>query len=422
MLNTQELVDKSTRTVSGKLARIKAHGHWQGGPIAYGTCVACLTPDGQELWTCELDKGQHRQQYPDGRVFYRDYFPRDRGDLDILLIQPSKFPERIRAIQLVFRLYSQGVGTVAIAQQLNKAGYRLQDGRLFYNTFIRTLIVRGVIYTGQMAWGKVSSSKYARPDSTAPTGYALVENPEGYTERPEDEWIYSKRLFEPIVSREVWLACRKILQDRSLVVVPRSNSAVYSRIVICGHCNKPMIFWPTVQHGPMYKCATYHKYGKLNAAGCGVGQVKQSTIDDYVARWLEDTGQTLSFAVDDSPIVALYKQRGSLSQPRAELRKAVEDYLYEKLALMYDYRQLGGSRIYTVGRKTITFPNPECSSILLQELLDVIEPLDQQRSNEQLESLRAEKDRLSDLFTETRNRSVRVKILSTVERLGLGIQ
>jgi DNA invertase Pin-like site-specific DNA recombinase len=422
VLNTQELLDKSTRTISGKLARIRATGCWQGGPIQFATSIGCYTPEGRLLWKCEPDRGQYRQEYNDGRVLYRDYFPKDRGGLDVLLIQPSSFPERIAAVQTIFQLYSQGVGYVSIARRLNELGYSLPDGRDFYCTFVRTTIKRGVIYTGRGAWNKGTGAKYSRPDPAAPTGIALCADQAGkWQENDESLWIYSRELFTPIISRELWERCQQLSRENAKACSRRSG-AVYSGLLYCGHCSRPMIAWATSRSGLLYCCATYHQHGRNNTTGCGVGQVREAAIDRFVDRWLEDTGKALSFCAVPSPLAALYAEREAVCEAARALRRAVEDYLYEHLPPVCHYRQEGQYRVFDWQGDghhswSIRLPGYRGSPARLQEIADWLESCEQAGNTRTLAALRAERARLVSLFTEATNKSIREGVAVKVEAL-----
>jgi site-specific DNA recombinase len=59
-------------------------------------------------------------------------------------------------VQLIYHLYASGKGLKALANHLNKAGYRTKHNRLFSINGVAT-ILDNVIYNGKISWLKIEN-------------------------------------------------------------------------------------------------------------------------------------------------------------------------------------------------------------------------------------------------------------------------
>ncbi len=410
-----ELQDKASQTLTGKIARVSTQGHWMGGPIAFGTSVTNYAPDGTEVWHQETVPGgsgfQYEITYPDGRKITRDQSCKDKSRGDIPRVEPSRIPGRVEAVQEAFRLFAKGVGCNTIARRLNELGYRTQTGGVFYPMFVHKLVERGIIFTGVYAYGQQSSGKYGNHASG--TEYRMVDNPKGKTtKKARETWLTYQTSWQPVVSQETYDKARKRIQSK--VVAPRSSKhdwAVYSRLLVCSGCGQPMTAW-LLQGRHLYCCATYKRYGLDSKSGCGCNQVKQETIDGFLKRYLDDYGQTLSFAAAKSPLRALLAQLASERvEDCATARKiwdAIESYMFDKLADYFPFRTQGKARVFQVvlpsehyeaEEAEITLPGCESPGIL-EELISLMENSDRSRYSGELERLTARHGHLCSLFEE----------------------
>ena len=404
--STAELQDKSSQTLTGKIAKAQ-HGQWMGGQIIYGCGVVNHSPDGTELWYQEVIGGKYRVDYPDGRVVWRDTACRDRGDNDVSRLVPSRIPERVEAVRLMFRLTTQGVGSNTIAKRLNTQGYRTQSGGLMYPQFVQSIIKRGVIFTGVAAFGKQTTGKYG--NHSGGTDYEMVDNlAKRARPKPREAWLTYACGWEPVVSQELYDEARKAIQAAK-PRAPRHDWATYSGLLVCGGCGKRLSTAYSDAYGKRYRCPTYEKYG-THQTTCGVNQVKQEVIDAYVARWLEDYCISLEFADKPSPLVALRGERAKRTGTARLLWESIEHYMYDRLSEYFHYKQKGKRRVFTaeLGDETVILTLPGCDDPRALELLmELVESTDRSRYGEELAGLEARHVKLVGLFVDAPTAMVR---------------
>ena len=160
---------RSRNTITGQTTKARKR-NYLGGPIAYGVAIRCVAIDGVQRWTSEMvGKKLYETQYADGRLTILPYTPcGDRAPSDELLFCRSRYPDRIWVIKYVFESFLAGDGARKIVGSLNNLGYRLPGGRLFHNSFVRNVIVNGCVYTGRIAYFKVSTGKFYQGNKLVP--------------------------------------------------------------------------------------------------------------------------------------------------------------------------------------------------------------------------------------------------------------
>jgi hypothetical protein len=423
MTSSDELDFKATRTLGEKVRRAAA-GSWQGGHIPHGSAVLALDQDGQELWRVELFADRKLQIYPDGREIYRDHFPRDRGSDDVLHLVPSCYQDRRDSVKFMMEHYAAGAGAPTIARQLNALGYRLQNGGLFYPMAVLHVLSRGAHHTGRYAWGKCRAGKYA--SRTEGIQYELVDNPTGKrTRRPPEEWLWSEPIGEPLISRELFDQVQSRLQDRhrkNRKRAPKDPRCWLSGMLTCSTCKKTMTANANKRRGLHYCCTSYQsRGGPANEYGCGNNAVSQAELERLVGQYLEDTHAAVS-EVKDGPLLApLYSERSGARERLREVRKAVEDYLYEQLGSYFNHVQHEGYRVFTVelpdGDASFRLPGYDGDPVLLEELLSLAEQADGRQNRDRLRELRAEHDRLYGLFSHMPTEMMRQRLLADVNRV-----
>jgi hypothetical protein len=253
--STQEVLDKSSRSLGGRLDRA-ARGLWQGGVILTCSAVECRTASGQLLWTVEEVDGALVQSYPDGRRVTRDTFPTDRqtrgSGADQLRLVPSTNPAHREAVRLIFTLYDQAINTTTIAWRLNALGYRTNRGEPFYCRLILN-ILRGAHFAGRSSFGKERRGKYYRKARGQELKYERVED-----DAPAREYLgHSDWLLGPpvadcdrtqvadgaIISFELWERCQARMDSRYGKRSPRNLQCWLSPVLYCGDCGTKMTAW-----------------------------------------------------------------------------------------------------------------------------------------------------------------------------------
>ena len=422
--STQELQLKAKSSLGGKL-RKAALGAWQGGQIPYGLCVRCLVPDGAELWQVEIVNGKHSQLYPTGQVIFRSYFPRDRSPSDRLVLGQSRIPERITAVRLMYDLYNQGMNHGTICHKLNNLGHRTPQNKLFYPSYLWSLMRRGVHYLGRQAYAQHSWGKYARHKS----GAELEVVPEGSKSRvarPESDWLWSDQLFGPIIRPETWEKAKPRLFPAPRKRSPRSSDATYAGILACETCGKTMSFWRR-RGVPSYACTTYKDWpGPRSECPCGINTVKQEVLDTMLNQYLTDVGEVLCFD-QSSALASILATRKSTYKHLADVRTAIERYLYEKLPEILPVNQQGKHRIFTLslfdGDSVFRLPDFAVLSstggadTTIDHLVDLMEQLEGASTKNKIKALEARHDRLYDVFTDMPTKMMREKLVREAQEI-----
>jgi DNA invertase Pin-like site-specific DNA recombinase len=397
MTSTQEVLDKSTRTLGTKLARASC-GLWQGGLIPTCSAVECRTASGQLLWTVEEVDGQFQQTYPDGRIALRESFPTDRqikGDLaDQLRLVPSRDPARRHAVELAFTLYDQGIGTPTIARKLNSLGYRTGKGTPYYPNLIPG-ILQGSHFAGRVGYGKERKGKFFRR-RVGQAKYERVKNlPREYLDR--SQWLLGPETDEAIISWELWERVQARMDAKYNTRSHRNLDCWLSPVLVCGDCGNKMVAWLDRRQGLRYGCQT-NKKGK----GCKSSTARHDKLEALVYRYLEDTGQSLAALSEGEGLAPLYAQQVEARTKLGEIRLAIEAYLYGELTAYYPYREQNGYRIFQVelpdGSKSIRLPDFTGRHEAISWLLNELENAETAQSRAELQRAKEEHGRLYALF------------------------
>jgi Resolvase, N terminal domain/Recombinase/Recombinase zinc beta ribbon domain len=431
ILDTGEQVSRAQRTVNGCISKVKRTGAHLGGKLPYGLALRCVTPAGVEIWHCEtVGKKSYLKSTPDGREVVMTRLPTgDRGESDLLLTCPSRFPDRIQGVKMIFEQYVAGINTHKIAALLNKRGFRTQYGTSFYASFVDWILKYGVGLTGRPAYGRSSVGKYHQHRTKTVT--SAVENLQGRrTYKPQDDWLRSEvELFPPIISEESWDAARKMRQDkRGKPRVSGRPTAVFTGLLVCSHCGRRMTANFT-RNKQKYQCTTNLTQGGP-ASGCHVNTIRQEVLDPHVNEFLETIGASLAWTESKQPLKILYSDKSDSLRAIDGLRAAIELWLYDALSEIFEYKQRGEFRIFTVSDEfrnaafgngwdidipeTIRLPGYSGCAGVLQDIADFIEHGQQGHSRQQLAKLRVRLEHLLSIFPEATLKSVRDKLLQEI--------
>ena len=432
ILDTGEQMARSRNIITGQTTKARK-GNYLGGYIAYGVAIKCIDPDGRILWTSEMvGKKLYETQYADGRVSVKPYTPcGDRAPSDRIVFDRSRYPDRIKAVGLIYKSFLAGQGVHRIAGELNSLGYRLPGGRLFYSSYVRALISSGHVYTGRVAFFKANVGKFYQGNKNSPVP---VKNLKGKTKTKNniEDWLVSEEVFEPIISMEEYHQAHALLVSKARPRVRQNQAAVYAGLLICENCGVPM-----TANGDKYCCTTYLNNGGPRS-GCTPNSIKSCVIDTYVDTWLEETGQTLAWTSTSEPVASLYKIRDINDRMRS-LMVAVEHYLAVKLGLAFPYEeQSDGSRVFEIPGLEIVetmestgahdvihrfrLPGYDGDPCFLQNLLGAVEASENASQTTRVAAWQARKAHLLSIFPEAQNQSLREALVRELNTLDSQIQ
>jgi DNA invertase Pin-like site-specific DNA recombinase len=306
-----EQTEKSHRILGGKVSKARL-GEWQGGPVRLGFDVACHSRETkQELWRVILD-GRHKRVkvWPDGRQKRFDgknNFPKYQPATEVLRITPSRDEAKLGAVVRMFqRFATESITLHALAHDLNGQGFRTGYGGFFQGRQVEEMLT-DPNYLGYYTWNRLHCGKFHRWSD----GRATPE--ENYGERlshnDKADWIHSsERLFAPLIDRATWDAVqRKLDRDKPRREnAPRCPTLFLAGLVYCGHCGAMMTGSahkrparsgkgrraPTLE----FFCSTYRRavrYRQQRRGTCLRNAVLQRELEQYVERYLEETGKRL---------------------------------------------------------------------------------------------------------------------------------
>jgi DNA invertase Pin-like site-specific DNA recombinase len=406
MADRREDVTKSSRAIGGKLAAAK-RGRFQGGPLLCCSALECHSPARKLLWTAEVVEGRVVQTYPDGRREIREHAPADRNREDHVRLVPSRDPVKRECVKTVFEMFDAGHGTPAIARRLSAQGVRTDYGKLWTPIQVRSILRRGIHFTGRDAFGKVRVGKYHRRKGD---GYEKVPayGKNSKETLPYSEWLLGpQQEYEPVIPWELWERVQKRLAERNRPRSPKNPALYLAGLVVCAGCGKKMTGWSTKRDGLRYKCSTYTELGKGN---CHNNSFRQSQVEPLIARYLEETGQTLQGIREWDWLGHLFAERDQALERLRSIRQAVEMHLYQHLPEFLDFKQRGRFRHFRLelpgnphlheGPRIEKFRLPEFDGdhATLSYLLDWLQAVEHREAHRRLAELEQEHGRLSQLF------------------------
>jgi site-specific DNA recombinase len=183
-------------------------------------------------------------------------------------------------VHLIYSLYAEGKGLKAIANHLNKAGYRTKHNRHFSINGIATILDNHV-YIGKIRWLQMENwdKKRRRGKNSNPI---LVDGKH-----------------EQIISDELWSIVRALRQSKSFKQRQSNEPFLLSSILRCPDCGQGMV--PSIttstrkdgskQKHRYYVCSDFHNKG---SAACKANSIKAYDAEDAVInriiKFLNDSG------------------------------------------------------------------------------------------------------------------------------------
>lgn len=167
--------------------------------------------------------------------------------------------EEADIVRYIFERYIQGVGSTVIARELNNAGYKSLNGKLFRESSIR-IILRNEKYKGDVLMGKTFTI-----DAIS---HKRVKN------YGEEDMYYIDNHHEPIIEPEVFEKAQQIMEKRAVNrrlgrgkdFERYSKKYAFSSMINCGFCNAIFIKrnWNAGKPNSKraWQCCTLVKKGK----------------------------------------------------------------------------------------------------------------------------------------------------------------
>lgn len=182
--------------------------------------------------------------------------------------------DEAKVVQLIYQLYANGKGLKAIANHLNKAGYRTKRNRHFSINGVAT-ILDNVIYNGKISWLKVENWDTKRRRGKNP-------NP-----------ILVEGQHEAIVSDELWSVVQARRKSKSFKQRQSHEPFLLSSLLRCPDCGQgmvPSITTYTRKDGTKrkhryYVCGNFHNKG---SSACKANSIKAYEAEDAVINKIDN--------------------------------------------------------------------------------------------------------------------------------------
>ncbi len=218
--------------------------------------------------------------------------PRDKKATGYRL-EPSIEKDRLKAVNLMFELYDQGMGFAAISENLWKQGYKHYDRPFGYHGV--EVILSNTAYIGMPGWGKVGVGQYLHAIGKMPTKIKRKSTDTLTIKKAEADVIYPLQpLFEPVVPVDLFNRVKEKLANRVHVNESFGKRRTRDRTqhplngkVICPDCStpdkpSPMVFGSSMpregkgKRTRYYICSTYRKSIRTK---CKANSVRWDDLD-----------------------------------------------------------------------------------------------------------------------------------------------
>ena len=211
--------------------------------------------------TSDRVKWGQKRRMEQGVVFGRDMLGYDVRNGEMFINE-----EGANIVRLIFdKFVNEGKGTHVIARELREAGIKPMRVKEWQNTVILR-VIRNEKYCGDLVQKKTFTPDYLSHDKKYNRG--------------QEEFVILKNHHEPIISREVFDAANKILDERALSQegkAKHSNRYAFSGKIKCGACgNSYVARYKKRKDGSQYKawrCMESARHGSphIDKAGNHVG-------------------------------------------------------------------------------------------------------------------------------------------------------
>ena len=120
-------------------------------------------------------------------------------------------PEQAETVRLIFDMYEQGYGSLVIAKTLKERSCLTASGTENWRSNFITRIIRNATYKGYIGYNKSYSNSY-------------LEQKRMFNS--DEDYVYIRGDFEPIISEEQWEKCNRILNSKRKSTLVQNGETV----------------------------------------------------------------------------------------------------------------------------------------------------------------------------------------------------
>lgn len=175
-------------------------------------------------------------------------------------------PEEAKVIQLIFKLYADGMGIRQIINALSDSGIKTRKGAYFCKSTIRRIL---------------DNEKYEGYNNALKHDTGVVFHKNSYPKVREQYDIVQSAKIPAIVTPDLFMKCREILKSKinynNQKGIYKGNSK-YRGLIYCAQCCS--VYHSNTDHGHIfYNCANKKLHG---TKACNAPNVSEKQIDDYI--------------------------------------------------------------------------------------------------------------------------------------------
>ncbi len=260
---------------------------------------------------------------------------------DIVKLVPNRNAEYVRAVRLIFELYTcVGLSRRKIALRLNAEGL-LFNGKPFCHTNI-TDILRNPAYAGDTVFGKWQTGELYTFDANGLI-LEVKELPGG--RRDLSKCLIRRGTHEGLVEQKTWeLAVRKLAAEQERTSHAPRNPAYYlKQIFVCGHCGRSMA--ARTETNPdngkrtvVYVCSSYLK-GRQDGrpVECGYHRLTHYDAERLLLEKVKELNLPFDEAASNSARDNLQSQMDRLGDYDEEARELWWSWLADGVAAVVAY-------------------------------------------------------------------------------------
>lgn len=231
-----------------------------------------------------------------------------------------------------FSLYNDGFSKSDIAKIFNEKRYKTpslmknENRHICYKWNAKQIdtILRNIIYTGDMPYGKSEKLSYKSKK---------------FVKKDETEWIIIENHHQPIISKDVFYKAQSILSVKKKMYAKKVNDNIFSSILYCGKCGSVM-YKKTRNNKTFFLCKNYNNFGKI---ACTAHKIFYDDLYFEIQKYIENELKIINYEDVSFKIYKTNDTAKNLSDSILECKR--------KLSILYDDKLDGNIPEYLYNEK-----------------------------------------------------------------------
>jgi hypothetical protein len=342
----KELEDVAYRSLRTRVNLFRDTGSWPTGTHPYGYGKRCLSSEGKLLWEWfPVDRTKGQVFNPDARgmlvpgatdvpIPRKSKGARERT----VLIPNTQHPDYIKAVKLVFDLYTRAaLSRRQIAVRLNAEGLIFNGGE-FTHPDVKNILINPA-YAGDTHFGKLQSGELSTFDANG-----LIVDAKKQGRRDVADRLVRKDTHEALIDRKTFELAQKRLawetKQRSEGRTnhsPRNPAYWLKQLFVCGHCGKNMA--ARMNEGKVvYVCSSYVQ-GRMNGhpVECGYHAISHDDGEQLLLDKIKELNVPFDFEASAPARTNLEARLERLGWDDEEAHDRYREWIEQGLQALVDY-------------------------------------------------------------------------------------